>query len=83
MRRPCTVFPTTNKCHENSQVVQGPQEEEWMDQSIFKKELMTFIDSGTLNIKEQRKPNDIVLSTADANKIKLDQDGPSSKCEFV
>jgi hypothetical protein len=32
MRRPCTIFTTTNKCHANAQV-QGPQEKEWMNKS--------------------------------------------------
>jgi chromatin segregation and condensation protein Rec8/ScpA/Scc1 (kleisin family) len=40
----------------------------------LKKELNTVIDSGTLNNKEQAIKNYTVVSTTDANKIKLDQD---------
>jgi hypothetical protein len=51
----------------------------------LKKELNTIVDSGTLNNKEQTKPNDIVVSTTEANKTNLEQDGnlKCSRCEFV
>jgi hypothetical protein len=40
----------------------------------LKKELKTIIDSDTLNKQEQTKTNDVVISTAEADKINLDQD---------
>jgi hypothetical protein len=45
----------------------------------LKKELNTIIESGTLNTNEQASPNDVVVSTTESNKIKLDQDGNVDK----
>jgi hypothetical protein len=40
----------------------------------LKKELKTIIGIGTLNKKDLENPNNVVVSTPEANKIKLDQD---------
>jgi hypothetical protein len=45
----------------------------------LKKELKNIIENGTLNNKEQPKPDDVVVSMTEANKIKLHQEGNVDK----
>jgi hypothetical protein len=45
----------------------------------IKKELNTTIDGGTLNNKGKTRPIDVVVSTPEANTVKLDQDGNIDK----
>jgi hypothetical protein len=48
------------------------------------KEFNTITESGTLNNKEKTKPDDVVVSTTEANKIKLDQEGHvDSRCIYM
>ena len=55
----------------------GKKKTAWL--KALKKELKTIIDSGTLNNRENPKSDDVVVSTTEANKIKLDQQGNVDK----
>jgi hypothetical protein len=52
--------------------IRTPRNNGWI--KALKKELNTIIGSGVLNKNEQKKSNAVVVSTSEANKIKLDQD---------
>jgi hypothetical protein len=67
---PSLTSEDINKQHANSHI-KDPKKKRKLNKSI-KKELRTIIDSGTLNIKEQAKPNDVVYSSVESDTMKME-----------
>lgn len=73
---PATYFPPPTNVIQVIRYKDAKKKSGWL--KALKKELKTLIDSGTFK-KEACKPNEIVIPTTEANKIKLDQDGNIDK----
>jgi hypothetical protein len=63
--------PTTNVIHHMLRYNDPKKKSGWI--KALTKELNTIIGSGTLNNKEDTKPNEVVVLTTGAYNIKLDQ----------
>ena len=74
---PAEYFPPPMNVMQMLRYKDGKKKTAWL--KALKKELKTIIDSGTLNNRENPKPDDVVVSTTEANKIKLDQQGNVDK----
>jgi hypothetical protein len=69
---PALYFTPTKNAMQILRYKDPKKESGWI--KALKKDLKTIIESGNLKIKEQTNPNDVVILTTEANKIKLDQD---------
>ena len=74
---PAEYFPPPMNVMQMLRYKDGKKKTAWL--KALKKELKTIIDSGTLNNRENPKSDDVVVSTTEANKIKLDQQGNVDK----